>query len=146
MNWTCTLQNALPLLSVLFAQRPPGRGGASAGMDAGTLVVWIVAAAVVVAVLCGALVAANRLHHQRRFNSKWSLYHQLCRLHGLDRGNRRLLGQLVRQHNLAYPATIFTDPKWFNPAIQPPALRAHGPQLTALAERLFADPSGGKKA
>ena len=140
------LSKPLPVLAILLAQRPSARGGASAGMDAGTLLVWVVVAAVVVAVVCGLMVVATRLHHRRRFNSKWSLYHQLCRLHGLDHGARRLLRQLIRQHNLAVPATVFTEPKWFNPAIQPAPLRQQGRELAALAEQLFAAPTADGSA
>ena len=98
--------------------------------------VWILAAAGIVPV--GALLyLLHRLFHRWRYNSHPALFCGLCRLHGLDRGARRLLKQVVEHYRLAQPARLFTEPQWLDPARLRGPLQARAAELTALRERLF---------
>lgn len=54
-----------------------------------------------------------RSEGERRAYSPRKLFAQLCRAHGLDRAQRRLLKRLARHHGLTMPAQLFVEPHRF---------------------------------
>lgn len=141
------------MTSIAWIENPPaatllfGAGNLGAAsrrgytVDVGPMIVWLMIAAGVIAAICLAVFFASRAAHLRRCNNHGSLFTGLCRLYGLDGGSRRLLRQLAAQHNLAQPARLFTEPRWFNPAALPPLLVPHMADVASLYQRLFADES-----
>ena len=112
----------------------------TSGPDGELVFLWLAVAAVLIAAVCGVCYLVNRMVHCRRHYSHAALFGQLCRLHGLDAGSRRLLKRLAGQHNLPQPAKLFVDPRWLDSAAAggtPPNRRA---ELTALRHRLFGPP------
>ena len=109
----------------------------TSGPDGELVLLWLAVAAVLIAAVCGVFYLVNRMVHRRRHYNHAALFGQLCRLHELDAGSRRLLKRLAGQHNLPQPARLFVDPRWLDSAAAagtPPNRRA---ELTALRHRLF---------
>jgi len=105
------------------------------------VVVWLVIAAGLITGVCLAIYGARLLAHRRRYNSHSSLFNALCRVHGLDRHARGLLKQVVRHHNLAQPARLFTEPEWLDLA-KLGRFTGQKDKLRELGKRLFSE-SGG---
>lgn len=106
-------------------------------VDTGQVLVYLIIAAVAIAAVCLGIYFGTRMTQRRRYNSHGSLFAGLCRLHGLDRGTRRLLKQVARHHRLRYPARVFTEPRWLDPASLPAGLRDESRRVAALRNRLF---------
>ena len=105
--------------------------------DVGAMVLWLgVAAAVIGAVSVGAYYA-HRAALRRRLNSHPALFHALCRVHQLNRGERTLLWQVVRAQNRAYPGQVFTEPGWGAGQRLPAELRAKAAEVAKLHNKLF---------
>ena len=93
-----------------------------------------------------ALVVVAMILLSRHFSQKESrggthnphtLFHELCRAHGLNRGMRRLLMRLAMEHKLEYPASIFLEPDQFAAEQLPETLRSKSMQYAKLRDRLF---------
>ena len=119
--------------------RSLGRGvrGKSSDFDTGDIVFAL-------SVLAGIAVAiwlmAHLLNHsdrRRRYNRPQALFRDLCRVHDLDRGRRRMLRQIARWQRLGQPARLFLEPERFEPDNVSPKLRASSRRLTALRDKLF---------
>jgi hypothetical protein len=91
-------------------------GGAQAQVDTGQMLVWLLVAGGTIGGVCVALVVVNRIVRATRGYSHPGLFSDLCKLHALDRGARRLLKQVAQFHDLTAPARVFTEPGWLNPA------------------------------
>lgn len=78
--------------------------------------------------------------HDRRslFSSPRALFNALCKAHGLDYANRRLLKQLARAAGLSPPARAFVSPQCFEAARLPAPLRGQERAIDKLRQRLFA--------
>jgi hypothetical protein len=124
--------------SPLLATRNLGAAGrASYDMDLGAMVVWLmIAAGGIAAVSLGLWWFTRRMHRRSRY-SHAALLAGLCRLHGLTRRGRALLGQLARASGLAHPARLFLEPEWYEPSRLPPALRGRSDEIARLRQRLF---------
>jgi len=94
------------------------------------------------ALIGGLLHLANRVVHRWR-NSHPGLFYDLCRLHGLNAGSRRLLRHVAQHHRLAQPARLFTEPQWLDPARLGGPLRLRSAEVSALRSRLFDGPPAG---
>ncbi len=106
-------------------------------VDAGPILLLLGVAAVVIA---GVSVGAYLAHHaavRRRLNSHPGLFDGLCKVHGLDRGQRALLLQVVRARNVPYPGQVFTEPNWMHPKSLPSPLQAKTAELSKLHKKLF---------
>jgi hypothetical protein len=123
---------ASALVGVLF-RRTGGPGGE-------TVLLWLAAAAAVIAALSSLCYFANWLVQRRRHYSHARLFAQLCRLHGLDRSRGRLLRRLAGQYRLSQPARLFVDPRWLDGAAMA-ALPGRRAELIPLRERLFGQPA-----
>jgi hypothetical protein len=67
-------------------------------------------------------------------NSPGRLFAHLCRAHGLDWSDRRLLLRLARSRGLADPARVFVEPRFLQATSVDSAPAA---RLTELRRRLF---------
>ncbi|MBN2474302.1 MAG: hypothetical protein JXB62_06825 [Pirellulales bacterium] len=105
------------------------------GADTGEIIFYLVIAAVVIATVCVALFVASRVHHGRLRHSQGMLFSALCRIHHLSRRERALLRQLAARSQLAYPAQVFTEPKWLDTN----RLRGQEAELAKLRQQLFGD-------
>ena len=133
--------NMLVAEPILFGAKNLGAAGRrhySSG-DAGPLLVWLLLAAVIIAAICGAIYAATRVAHYRRYRSPAALFSGLCGVHGLSSGSRRLLKQLARAHKLSDPARVFTEPAYLDPKRLPASLRPQAAVFAGLRNRLFAE-------
>ncbi len=70
-------------------------------------------------------------------NDPSRLFRELCKAHGLDRGNRKLLQQLAAQTGLAEAADVFLTPAVFDAGQLPEQLRAEGERVQELRGQLF---------
>ena len=68
------------------------------------------------------------------------LFRELCRAHGIDRANRRLLKRLAAARGLASPALVFVEPKHFDPSDLPANLQSSASDFERLRSQLFALP------
>ena len=134
-----TLVTILLAGETLFGAGNLGAASRRAGrVDAGQALMLLAIAGGMIAVVCLAIRFGSRLQRQRRLSSHGSLFRGLCRTHGLDHRARGLLKQVARQHKLAQPARLFTEPKWLEPGSLPGALRERAAELAKLRNRLFA--------
>ncbi len=106
--------------------------------DTTEALIWLAVAVGIITVVCLVIRVATVMQRRRRYNSHASLFSGLCRTHGLDRAARGLLKQVARQHKLAHPARLFTEPKWLNPSELQGPLRRRAPEVAVLRNRLFA--------
>ncbi len=110
--------------------------GAEARLTSGDLLIFagiVVGAAALVLVL-------KRLAQggpKRRCNSPSKLFRELCRLHGLDHGNRALLTRLAKQQQLDHPGRLFVESERFDLNKLGP-LSAEADRVSTLRLRLFA--------
>ena len=130
---------AMPVAGpILFGARNLGAASRyRSTVDSGQVILYLAIAAAVIAVVCLGVYFGTRVAHRRRHNSHGSLLHSLCRVHGLDRGTRRLLKQVARHHKLAHPARVFTEPQWLDPARLRGAMRRQASRVAAVHDRLF---------
>ena len=98
---------------------------------------WLLVAGAVIGVVSLILVIANRVAKHWRYKSHRGLFSGLCRVHGLDAANRRLLKRVVRSHRLRQPARLFIEPKWLDPAGLGPEFRSQAAVLDKLRIGLF---------
>lgn len=98
-----------------------------------------------IGVVLGALVlialVAVKLYQRSDFsrpcNDPHKLFRQLCMIHGLDRGSRRLLQDLAIDTGTTFPATLFITPSAFQISSLSPKLRDEADRIRALAQKLF---------
>lgn len=83
----------------------------------------------------------NRSERTRRFNSPKELFRSLCRVHQLDRANRRVLKAMARHQRLTQPARLFLEPERFESVNLSPALRTQLGVVEALQAKLFEKPA-----
>lgn len=69
--------------------------------------------------------------------SSRALLGELCRAHGLRRGDWWFLTRLAHHHRLADPALVFLDPRWLDPASCGPVWQRHARRLRDLQLSLF---------
>ena len=108
-----------------------------ASADSGEALVYILTAALVIGVVVGSLVFANKAAHRRRTNSHPGLFAGLCQHHKLDPNRRNLLKAIGQAHRVRYAARVFLDPTLFDPNRLPPALRSRTDEILALRQQLF---------
>jgi hypothetical protein len=99
---------------------------------------------VAVAVILGLAIVAMVLRFlQRRAartftaDSQKKLFHELCAAHCIKRSDRRLLKQLAAARGVADPATLFVEPRHFDPQCLPREMKADAQELRLLNEILF---------
>jgi len=140
---SCTLFAQLSIADMLLAARKYGFGGRpSSRVSTGEIFLYLLLAAGVIAAVCLALHFGSRTLHRRRQYSHAGLFGGLCKLHGLDRRGRTLLRNLAKAHRLSYPARLFTEPAWLDPAQLPGPLRGRANEVAILRNRLFIDGEG----
>ena len=125
-------------LAPLFAQRISdlGRrfrhGGSS--IDATQVTIFVVAIA---ALIGGAFVLSRYVNDKRPCNNPSKLFRELCGVHKLAWGERRLLSQVASSHQLESPALAFTDPNLFDTTKLHPSLKKRADQVQQLGKRIF---------
>ncbi len=108
-----------------------------------TFILWSLVV-VVAALVGGGLWYLHLWRHASAAHSHPRLMKDLCRLHGLGRSDRWLLGQVAQVHQLRYPALVFLDSKWLDVQHLTPALQAKQADLAAIRARIFAEePAAG---
>ncbi len=80
------------------------------------------------------------LRDGQSYHNPTRLFHDLCRLHGLDFPSRKLLWRLAKIRQLEHPARLFLEPTWFDAAQVPATLQPFRSQLAELKQRLFTAP------
>src|SRR5262249_46353347 len=75
------------------------------------------------------------IHHPRQ------LFVSLCRAHGLDRSQQRLLYDLAQARQLPHPSIVFLQPELFDSAKLGPYFEPHRAALQILRQQLFATES-----
>ena len=79
-----------------------------------------------------------RQHEQRNKNSPQRLLKELATAHQLTRRERKLLALLADHHHLLQPATLFVEPRLWEPDSLPAfAAGARAAEFGALKNRLF---------
>jgi len=116
------------------------RGGMGWGGPAGLLAVAAVAAGLVWLISLWL-----KAREERNRNSPLRLLKELFAAHHFSRRERELLTRLAEHHHLLQPATLFVEPRLWEPDSLP-ALKgsAKASELTALRDRLFARPMGSE--
>lgn len=134
-----------PMTAVVVGQQNPLQTmgsnfrGSQARLGKNDLLACLALLAVVVA---GVWLLRRLLAYQesrRPFNHPRKLFRELCRLHGLDAIEQRLLKKVAAQHHLAQPAMLFVQADLFDSAVLASALAPQSQRLLALRDRLFAD-------
>ncbi len=77
------------------------------------------------------------LRDGRSYHNQTRLFHDLCRLHGLDFPSRKLLWRLAKLKQLEHPAQLFVEPSWFEAPQVPGSLQPFRSQLAELKLRIF---------
>lgn len=96
---------------------------------------------VVIAVVVAAVFFAVRYFNARRSKPCYAplgLFHELCKAHGLNRSQQRLLVEVAEELALEHPSRLFLEPHLFEQAnsSQTGERRSH---IDALRVRLFSD-------
>ncbi|MBL8829444.1 MAG: hypothetical protein JNM18_20865, partial [Planctomycetaceae bacterium] len=74
---------------------------------------------------------------REKLNNPHSLFQELCKLHGLGFGERRLLAKLAKVHKLEHPARLFLEPERFDNVVEHPQLAPQAGVIRELRQRLF---------
>jgi hypothetical protein len=117
-------------------------GFRSRSVDDNAFEVFLVAGGLVFACIVLLLVGryARRFENLKSYDSPPELFRELCRAHGLNWSNRRLLKRLATEWELPSAAQLFVDPERFNTARLPASWREQADRLESLRERLFETP------
>lgn len=73
-------------------------------------------------------------------NSPRGLFRELCRAHGLDRPQRRLLKRLAAVRGVAPPVLLFVQPERFTAIDLPDDLSAQAMEIARIEQVLFGEP------
>jgi hypothetical protein len=133
----------------IVAQQSPWKymGKNFKGEEAKLQLTDVIAVAVILgAVVLGAWALTRFLARQerrRRFNNPAALFDALCRVHGLDIAERKLLLNHARGQGLEDPGRVFLEPERFGAKSITPAADDEQQQLASIKVRLFGDYPGG---
>lgn len=97
--------------------------------------VAVIAVLIVIAIV--AVVIYKRRDFSKPCDDPQKLFRQLCMVHGINSGHKRLLLQMAAALNLASPATLFVMPSAFRSSALPENLRSEHHRVEELAEKLF---------
>lgn len=134
----------LRLLPALFADQHAmrnvmrGMHGRQAGIDTGGLATALMIFCLFFVCAWGFARVFIKPENGSIPSSPQALFRELCRAHGLSRGNWWLLWRLARYHRLGDPALLFLEPRWLEPAVCGEAWKGHEPRLRELRLMLFA--------
>ena len=121
----------------LFRDMGSGFRDKRENMNGTDLVLWMLAVVAVFVVIGIVAKIVARRDKRQLYNSPRGLFRQLCKAHGLERGNRALLRKLAHQQGLAQPARLFLEPDRFQAENVGAARLQEQPALDALKQRLF---------
>ena len=123
------------LVHTLLAAKPQPRPG---DWSFGWGSVGIIAA-VAIAIIAAIWLTIHYFQSQQQHaqNSPWRLFTDLCALHELTRRQRHVLTRLARQYQLAQPAVLFIEPKWWEADQLGPTWSRHLPELRRLRLQIF---------
>jgi hypothetical protein len=110
-------------------------------LDGSDLAIWICIIAGVTLVVFVLSKLLSRQERIRRYSSPRGLFRELCKAHGLDRAERRLLMRLANHHQLEHPARMFLEDERFGLESLSGELRGQGSEIVRLHDRLFAEPT-----
>lgn len=83
----------------------------------------------------------SKQEQRTRYDSPKALFQELCKAHGLDRGQRTLLIEVARWQRLRQPGRLFLERHRFDPANLSDELRGRLGELHPLRDFLFGVPS-----
>jgi hypothetical protein len=116
-----------------------GFHGKDAELDLGTVLsCLLVAAAFFIAIGLLSRWAAPK-ERTGSYRSPRALFRALCRAHGLDGSQRRLLQRLARSRQLPQPAALFVEPECFSASTLSPELQGQNAALQTLYATIFGD-------
>ncbi|HVW36808.1 MAG TPA: hypothetical protein VHB99_05870 [Pirellulales bacterium] len=132
--------------ALLFADqadvlRSMSRGfhGKDAELDLGTMLsCLLVAAAFFIAIGLLSRWAAPK-ERSGSYRSPRALFRGLCRAHGLDAAQRRLLLRLARSRQMPQPAGLFLQPECFAASTLSPELQGQNEALQSLCATIFGE-------
>jgi hypothetical protein len=87
-------------------------------------------------IACLACYLVRQIVRRRVFEPR-SLFHALCKVHGLSKRDRRILERLAECHGIREQANLFLQPERFEPERLPIELRGEQEQVAGLKSRLF---------
>ena len=138
-----TLHAAVLIGEAVFnARKLKAASRRGSGVPAGQIFFYLVIVAAVIAVVCLAIYFGTRALQRRRQYSHGGLFGGLCRVHGLNHRTKALLKKVASLHKLEYPARLFIEPKWLDPAALDGSLRSQAAEVTAVRNQLFSETSG----
>jgi len=79
----------------------------------------------------------NKPDRRYGYNDPSTLFSELCQIHNLPSGQRRLLKKLAAQHKLEHPAQIFLLPELLRLERLPANWATKATALQELSQRLF---------
>jgi hypothetical protein len=99
----------------------------------------VVATVILMAVVAAVTWRMLKRRAAKTFSSDNSakLFRELCAAHGIRRGDRRLLKELAAASGNVDPATLFVEPRYFEPRNLPHDMKASEKKLRLLEEMLF---------
>jgi hypothetical protein len=77
-----------------------------------------------------------KIREEQAYNSPRALLRELCRAHGLDRRDRRLLKSLARRQQLEHPSLLFLEPDRFEAGAASASAEERA-KFERLRDRLF---------
>lgn len=106
-------------------------------MDFIEVLPYLIGLVVLAAVVAAAVAYFKYQDLSKPCNDPNRLFRELCRAHGLDRANRKLLWQLASLAGFAQPAEVFLTPAVFEANQLPEQLRGEQERVMELRGRLF---------
>jgi len=130
------------LLARQWNMRELGKG--FHGIDAKENAIQTLIVGVIIIAICAGLLIFDRYARSKKqarsTEDPSELFHDLCRVHHLNRGSRRLLKRLAAEYELETPAVLFVEPEQFNTAKLPTDWQRRADELEQLRRRLFEKP------
>ena len=110
------------------------RGGAAFDWKEAAIAAMLILGPIVLILV---LATVQRWRSQRRRHSPQALFAELCRAHGLDRSDRRVLRRVARRLQLPQPSLLFLDAQLLDGGGANAETGARQEDLTRIRQRLF---------
>lgn len=113
-------------------------------VDDSTVTLCIVGAVVLIVVVAVGAFIGNRFAKKWRFESHQSLFSNLCKVHGLNRKERKMLKLVGQGLKVPHLSLLIADPKWIDRAIVNKSFASNLTALKKLRSRFFSTPEEKK--
>jgi hypothetical protein len=106
--------------------------------DGTELLMYVLLIALVFCLIAGIAWIINRRDRRQFYSSPRALFRALCRIHRLDRSQRKLVASIAVAEGLVPQGRVFLEPRAFEQAAHDPTFQHRRTEIEQIARRIFA--------